>query len=114
MTSSTECDLEKEFECESGNVTCIPRSFVNNRKNDCLDASDEKVHNFTYFDFEFECLSYTYSEVLKNIINKIESKAETYIHLNIKKNKFYQCLSYNNIRDGKSSCVFDTSKKKTL
>ena len=61
---TTKCDLETEFKCNSGNVTCIPRSLVNNNKNDCLDGSDEMVENFTCFEFEFKCLWNNYSEVL--------------------------------------------------
>ena len=43
QTSPTECDLETEFQCKFGNIICIPRKYVNNNINDCLDGSDEMV-----------------------------------------------------------------------
>ena len=101
MSSSTECDLATEFKCKSGSITCIPRSSVNNYKNDCLDASDEMVENFTCFEFEFKCLPYTYSKVLMNFTTKTE-------------NHFYKCLPYYNIRDVKIDCILNKTERELI
>ena len=55
----TSCDNATEFECTSGNVKCILRSFVNNRVKDCSDGSDENVVDFNCFEYEFECIANT-------------------------------------------------------
>ena len=99
LTSPTECDLEREFKCKSGNVSCIPRSSVNNGKYDCLGGSDEHVKGFNCYEFEYSCLL--------NI-----DIFTMYIHT--EKGKFKRCLPYNSIRDRYNDYCVDNVDEKIL
>ena len=98
LASQTECDLETEFKCKSGKISCIPRSSVNNGNNDCLNGSDEYVEQFNCYEFEYACLSNISNlEMSVNSLNKAE---------------YRRCLPYNRIRDGNNDyCVFNNDEK---
>ena len=99
MPSPTECDPQKEFKCKSG--SCIQRNFVNNQKNNCLDGSDEMVENFTCFQSEFKCLSYTQSEEFLDNTNEI-------------KKYFYKCMFYKSFKQLKNYCRFDKNENELI
>ena len=105
------CDLKIEFQCKSS-PRCIPRRFVNNRENDCLDGSDESVEHFICFEFEFRCLSY--SKVLTNFTTI--TKTKKYFYKCLLTMSYYNVLKFSNlnIRGSKYNCFFDENEKELI
>ena len=99
--SKTSCDNATEFKCTSGSVKCILRSSVNNRVQDCSDASDENVVNFTCFEYELKCFTY-----LQPYDKLLESYRGRYFSFNvIPTTEINRCISYEKVRDGRQDCL---------
>ena len=87
MPSKTSCDNATEFECTTGSIKCIPRSFVNNQVQDCKDGSDENFLNFNCFEYEFTCTTY---------VRQVKYPYFT---------KIYRCISYEMVNNGRQDCI---------
>ena len=86
------CSLETEFKCKTRTTKCIPRSSVNNGVKDCTDGSDEKISDFSCYDFEYTCSIYSKTDFSSN-------------------SPYPRCISYNMVRDGQSDCHSSLDEK---